>query len=646
MEVNMEQDFGVELKNDGRLTAKEVSAYDFGVGDFSVTALVQTTEPGTVVSKKTTEGGSQACAGWLVVLKPDGVIKFATDNGYGFYEINSEPTRAFDGAWHGVAAVRRGGQLEIWFDGEKLSAESRSSLPTPLDVTGSVRLMIGGTDQIQEPYNQLTGYVEDVSVWNRAVSVTEIMSSMFNILTGNEAGLVGFWKLNECWSDSSPIGNALSSQGDVRFVPVFHSVWAKGENNYTFMRLFTHQDAETVKSRATRLAVSTTSRVQYLDVSSGTPLLIGVSNDVVTYLDYPDGLQVKVTSPSGMVYNMDSDTDTLYVVTVKGSVYQIIIKDPEPGHWRIDITAPVDLAFQFSLQTLPTGDDIISTMSAALAPLYPDFSNTNPPPSGACPDFFAAGPIAMAALLVPAAARGDQANDTRAAFMIPALVGAAVFCLIGIGYQMYLVHTREAKLNANSGPADYGKKAHGQRTPAEAWDAIVQKVGDPATRDPNQFASRADMGIDDDFLLHVDVGGEGYHVCYGVTSGFTNALNLNAQTYDSQRHNVPIPLLIHVESWTSAPPYPFTDGTVDYFTMQGAPLTKHNVNEMARCLRRGGKIGLWINHGDFEQELNSLASKLNTTPVWSDSPGSACIDEFDGKFPSPKVCLHDQRRPK
>lgn len=194
---------------------------------------------------------------------------------------------------------------------------------------------------------------------------------------------------------------------------------------------------------------------------------------------------------------------------------------------------------------------------------------------------------------------------------------------------------------------------------------INQKVGNPATTDQHQFASRSDMRVDDDYYLHFDIGGEGYHQSSGVTSGFISAMNVNAQTDDSQPPYGQIPLLVHVIDWSNNPPYPIVSGTADYMTMQGAPLTDKNTSELARVLTPRGSIGLWVCPGDnvpgsskkVSANLDVLASSLNSswtyscTESWSDScpndrSGSCdsnCLDEFNGEFGSPKICITDKR---
>lgn len=204
---------------------------------------------------------------------------------------------------------------------------------------------------------------------------------------------------------------------------------------------------------------------------------------------------------------------------------------------------------------------------------------------------------------------------------------------------------------------------------------ILSLVGDPVTRptDSTNFPTRTDIQISSTYPLHVDLGGEGRFTTHGVTAGFGNALNINARWTNSQLIGVPIPNLIPVVGWKHNPPIPLADGVVDYVTMQSAPLTEHNVNEICRVLAKGGCVGLWI---DLDTPVvtggsrstasctnldmvHCLAERLKSEVTYccsgadDDSKGGQCLygdcdedgcwDEFEGRYPFAKCCIVDRR---
>lgn len=167
-------------------------------------------------------------------------------------------------------------------------------------------------------------------------------------------------------------------------------------------------------------------------------------------------------------------------------------------------------------------------------------------------------------------------------------------------------------------------------------NAVSSAVGVPAA--PGQRADRTTMGIDDSNYLHLDIGGEGWTTAYGIESGFRSAININDRTTHSQTGRL-IPNLVQVQNWGTSPGYPVADRSVDYITMQGAPLTSKNASEMARTLRADGSIALWIDPAEVvdgvrvEQRIRELAGTLGKSVAWS------CWDEFNGTAGNPKICI-------
>jgi hypothetical protein len=89
--------------------------------------LGKTRASGTVISRKATEGGA-GNGGFLLVIKPGGLIKLATDNGFGFYEINTVATHISDGNWHFLTGVRQNSQLSVYVDGTLVSSSPKTIL--------------------------------------------------------------------------------------------------------------------------------------------------------------------------------------------------------------------------------------------------------------------------------------------------------------------------------------------------------------------------------------------------------------------------------------------------------------------------------------------------------------------------------------
>ncbi|BAU27761.1 ricin-type beta-trefoil lectin protein [Aneurinibacillus soli] len=209
--------YALELDHNAFVSMDSNSLYNFGTKDFTLESWVNSTSSGTIISRKSSDGGP-GNGGFLLVIKPDGSLKFATDNGFGFYEIDSSPTSILDGSWHHVVAVRKGGVLNIYLDGVLLEGTIQKNLDTPLDVNNSMRLVIGATDQMQEPNNHFSGLLTEIRVWNYAREINDILNYMNIKLSGDEDGLVGYLTFDfGLVIDYSKTRNKAQVNGNVMF---------------------------------------------------------------------------------------------------------------------------------------------------------------------------------------------------------------------------------------------------------------------------------------------------------------------------------------------------------------------------------------------------------------------------------------------
>lgn len=208
--------YAARLEGD-HLAAPAHAAYDFGAGDMTVEAWVRAERPGTVLARKGAPGGL-GNGGFLLVVKDGGAVKFATDDGMGFYEVNSEPTSLLDGGWHHVLATREGGALRVYADFERLDASVRTNRFTPLEVGNANRVTIGFTDQHQEQFNGWQGSVGEVRLWSRVVEYAGQADWERRPWEG-DAALAARWSFaGRDGHDTSLAGNDLtSSKGEMSF---------------------------------------------------------------------------------------------------------------------------------------------------------------------------------------------------------------------------------------------------------------------------------------------------------------------------------------------------------------------------------------------------------------------------------------------
>jgi hypothetical protein len=223
--------------------------YNFGLGDFSVECWIYLPEAAnsevTLLSSKAAfgAGGDQempGASGFLLDLTPVSdytyKITFTVDSGYGYYQVYTQPQNLGDGRWHFITGVRRNYLLEIYLDGQSLATTSvGNNDPDTISLSACWNLMFGcknGNGDMGEwnsfdPVNLYAGLMNEVAVWNRALSPSEIQSHMTGGIFSDTSGLNGYWTF------ASGIVNDVTGQAPANFshalalrrAPVFYPAY-------------------------------------------------------------------------------------------------------------------------------------------------------------------------------------------------------------------------------------------------------------------------------------------------------------------------------------------------------------------------------------------------------------------------------------
>ena len=104
--------------------------------------------------------------------------------------INSGIDVPGDGQWHLYTVVRTQTNTHLYIDGE-LKASRGSAIANPANTVFRVGRQYGGFWEVPK------ATIGEVSVWNTAMSATQIQTMTKQSLAGNETGLVAYWQLNE-----------------------------------------------------------------------------------------------------------------------------------------------------------------------------------------------------------------------------------------------------------------------------------------------------------------------------------------------------------------------------------------------------------------------------------------------------------------
>jgi hypothetical protein len=335
-------------------------SFNFGAGDFTLMAMVESRQGGTVVARKGSAAGP-GNGGFLLVVNPDSSVKFMTSDGVNYFQVLTGPTGILDGDCHTVAGIRNGALLSILIDGLVVATTPSGDGTSPLNVNNNLPLTIGRTQQTQEPNNQFIGDVMNVSVWNTALSGDLIVKSAFARITGSEPGLQGYWTLDATTNDLSTNANPANIVGIVTFEYCLDCVWAQASNSYAFCKIANMPDAHT--------PAMTVTLSREVSVAAGAPALamaIMAAQDVPAF---PAGAQVTLSDPSGQIYNQNQNTDTVFAGLSGGQLWVLMVINPAAGIWRIAVTAPAATAFTLNMQTVPSAS-VVQTSRQALDPLF------------------------------------------------------------------------------------------------------------------------------------------------------------------------------------------------------------------------------------------------------------------------------------
>ncbi|GEM_PF-1397412 len=112
---------------------------------------------------------------------------------YGGAELRVETGNVLTpGRWTHVAATVSGaGEARVYIDGV-LAASGIVHIPASTD---RVNCYLGRSNWVDDAY--FNGSMDEVSLWNRALSQAEVVSGMWNGFTGAEPGLLAYYKFNQ-----------------------------------------------------------------------------------------------------------------------------------------------------------------------------------------------------------------------------------------------------------------------------------------------------------------------------------------------------------------------------------------------------------------------------------------------------------------
>ncbi len=171
----------LQVKKGGYVDLGNPPSLDFGTGDWTVTAWFKTAMTGTGDANMGTvygKGGDSTGGKRIALImsqNAEGIVTLVCDDDATRYDANSK-TKTNDDQWHFVAAQREGTSLRIYIDG---LLEGTTTIPATYDLAGTAQhnAYIGAITNHTDGslYKLFSGLIDDVRVYNRALSPGEIL---------------------------------------------------------------------------------------------------------------------------------------------------------------------------------------------------------------------------------------------------------------------------------------------------------------------------------------------------------------------------------------------------------------------------------------------------------------------------------------
>ncbi len=142
----------------------------------TLAAWVRTTQGGTILAWGRAGGKTRGSREWRMNIGQDGrnsltYGEYNSDGGWKPVTVKPAGVNLVDGKWHHVAMVRKGVKIQHYIDGKP---QGRTGVAQPGGGDYTDRLLIGALPLQQQPSNRFKGDIDDLSIWETALSPAQI----------------------------------------------------------------------------------------------------------------------------------------------------------------------------------------------------------------------------------------------------------------------------------------------------------------------------------------------------------------------------------------------------------------------------------------------------------------------------------------
>lgn len=266
--------------------------------------------------------------GFYLIQLSDGVLESRLQTNTGLHEVVGPAFTILPGVWQHVAWVYDGSSVTLYIDGVVKGSSSASGTFS----NGNIPFTIGRSILTNLNF-YFGGRADEVSVWDKALTVTEIQDMMTMELQGNEPNLQLYYKCN---------------QGD------------PGNDNTAITQLLSVTGGGTRDADLVNFTMNgpTSNFAGALQVGFQAISFDLIPNQLVSAP--PVTLNAIASSGLPITYTIDSGPATVSgnTLTLTGTAGEVVVRASQPGDGTYDPAADVTQTFQVvdPMQTLPTVD--------------------------------------------------------------------------------------------------------------------------------------------------------------------------------------------------------------------------------------------------------------------------------------------------
>lgn len=172
------------------------NSLDFGTSDFTIEAWINTDGSSNrqgIYSKRVKNGSTV-----LLSLTTSNKLEFYIRSGASSHKTFESNTELQNGKWYHIAVVAdRDGDAVFYINGVKDTEVLDISSIGNISTNNYAEIGKSNNIETYSSHKAFKGDMDEYRIWNSALTETEIRNNMNKPLTGNEAGLVAYYQMNE-----------------------------------------------------------------------------------------------------------------------------------------------------------------------------------------------------------------------------------------------------------------------------------------------------------------------------------------------------------------------------------------------------------------------------------------------------------------